>query len=311
MIIAKGTSIPSKYNCTVKHFAPVPFPGMKATGAFVVTGANKGIGFETVRELGKRLNLKEAAIVLCSRTLAAGDSAISSLAKEGIIADLELLDITDRRSRRNFIFSLQNKYKHVACLVNNAGIAFRPGLIKPLAEQAKATCDVNYYGTRDITIGLAPLFGNNAKVIFLTSNLENAGPPFMSRSNRDRLLSNTVTVKDIDSAVREYLQVAPTDWRQKGWPNQPYFFSKTAVIGLTAALARQAEKGTLNPDAEGIIITACYPGWCKTDMAGWEIPPLSAADGGKVVAQLVLGAGRREHGKLVVEGREIKTPSQL
>lgn len=73
MIIAKGTSIPSKYNCTVKHFAPVPFPGMKATGAFVVTGANKGIGFETVRELGKRLNLKEAAIVLCSRTLAAGD----------------------------------------------------------------------------------------------------------------------------------------------------------------------------------------------------------------------------------------------
>lgn len=46
-------------------------------------------------------------------------------------------------------------------------------------------------------------------------------------------------------------------------------------------------------------------------MAGWEIPPLSAADGGKVVAQLVLGAGRREHGKLVVEGREIKTPSQL
>lgn len=34
---------------------------------FVVTGANKGIGYETVRELAKRLKSENATIVLCAR----------------------------------------------------------------------------------------------------------------------------------------------------------------------------------------------------------------------------------------------------
>ncbi|CDI84687.1 carbonyl reductase, putative [Eimeria praecox] len=172
-----------------------------------------------------------------------------------------------------------------------SGIAFPPGAKEPLAHQAKATCAVNYYGTRDITMAISPLFRKNSKVVFLASNLENAGPPFMSKSNRDRLLAPNATVEDIDDAVREYLQAA--------------------VIGLAAALARQADVRTLNPNAEGIIVTACYPGWCKTDMAGWKSPPLSAADGGRIVAQLALASGRKEHGQLVVEGKEIKTPCQL
>lgn len=48
-------------------------------------------------------------------------TAVSTLAKEGIRANLEQLDIADEKSRNNFVDVLQRKYKHVDCLVNNAG----------------------------------------------------------------------------------------------------------------------------------------------------------------------------------------------
>ncbi|CDJ40461.1 hypothetical protein ETH_00019485 [Eimeria tenella] len=277
---------------------------------FVVTGANRGIGFETVRELGKRLKLREATIVLCSRTKEAGENAVSSLAMDGVKANLELLDVADEGSRNRFASTLRGKYGRVDCLINNAGIAFPPGSKQPITEQAKETCAVNYLSTRDITMAIAPLFRHGSKVVFLSSKLESAGPPFMSSKNRDRLLSPCTTVKDIDAAVRDYLNAAP-NWKEHGWPRLPYLFSKAAVIALTAALARQADKCKLTPNVTGIIVTACYPGWCKTDLAGWKAPPLSSAEGGKVVAQVALCAGTKEHGNLVVEGREIKVPSQL
>lgn len=52
-------------------------------------------------------------------------------------------------------------------------------------------------------------------------------------------------------------------------------------------------------------------GWCKTDLAGWEDPPLSAEDGSQVVVQVALSATLKEHGRHIVEGRDIRIPSKL
>lgn len=281
-----------------------------AQRVFAVTGANKGIGFETVRALGKIFKDGDATIILCSRDAGRGQEAITKLQKEGVKANLELLDITDENSRKGLYNAFQTRYKNLHCLINNAGIAAPPGSKQSRTEQARAICAVNYYGTRDITLSLAPFLRPNSKVVFVAGRLGETALKSMSEQNRKLLTAATATLKDVDKAVDEYVRVAP-NWKQNGWPPMPYAFSKAAVLGLTAALARQVDEGALCPKAYGVVVTACCPGWCKTDLGGCGAAPLSAADGARVVVQLALGAGRKEHGKMLVEGRDIFVPPKL
>lgn len=121
-----------------------------APKVFVVTGANKGIGFETVRKLCQELKGQDAVVILTSRCLEKGKEAIEKLKEEGLTASLEQLDIEDDESVKRFAETLKQKYGEVACLVNNAGFAFKNSATEPVGTQARVTCRINYYGTRDV-----------------------------------------------------------------------------------------------------------------------------------------------------------------
>ncbi|CDJ33004.1 uncharacterized protein EMH_0014450 [Eimeria mitis] len=145
------------------------------------------------------------------------------------------------------------------------------------------------------------LFRPGSRIVNVASRAGSRALEQMNAERRHRLMSKSATQEDIDKVVEEFIAACEKQ-ELTGWPSSTYGLSKAAVIALTALLARKADKCPEVSKGEGMIITSCCPGWCKTDMAGWEAPPLTAADGGNLVGSLALGATKEHHGKFVNEG---------
>lgn len=83
-----------------------------------ITGANKGIGKETARQLGK-LGFK---VLIGSRDLQRGQAAAGELAEHGVDAEALQLDVTDQSSIDAALAEIRAKFGRLDVLVNNAGI---------------------------------------------------------------------------------------------------------------------------------------------------------------------------------------------
>src|SRR3954453_1846699 len=90
---------------------------MRNAKTALVTGANKGIGFEVERELA-RMGLR---IFLGARNIEAGRAAAEKLQADGDVAFLEI-DVSDAESIRRAADELAGHANHLDVLVNNAGI---------------------------------------------------------------------------------------------------------------------------------------------------------------------------------------------
>ena len=85
----------------------------------LITGANKGIGFETARQLLR----KGYSVFIGSRTLENGLEAVKKLNEEGLThAEAIQLDVTDNRSVQNAREEIGKKTAVLDILINNAGI---------------------------------------------------------------------------------------------------------------------------------------------------------------------------------------------
>jgi NAD(P)-dependent dehydrogenase (short-subunit alcohol dehydrogenase family) len=84
-------------------------------GIALVTGANRGIGLEVVRQLEQR----GFTAVLGSRDLEKGRAAA-----EGLEVDVRRLDVADPDSVRELAAELEEAYGRLDVLVNNAGILY-------------------------------------------------------------------------------------------------------------------------------------------------------------------------------------------
>lgn len=113
----------------------------------VVTGGNKGIGFELCRQLAAR----DVRVVLAARDEARGRAAAARL--PGV--EVRQLDVTDEASVARFAAELDA----VDILINNAGVAldkWRSALDLDLAT-LRATLETNVIGAFAVTRALAPL----------------------------------------------------------------------------------------------------------------------------------------------------------
>jgi NAD(P)-dependent dehydrogenase (short-subunit alcohol dehydrogenase family) len=91
---------------------------MAQTRIALVTGGNRGIGLEIVRQLARR-GLKT---VLAARDLAKGNEAAASLNSEGIEVAVVAIDVTDGESVRSGVSDVLARFGRIDVLVNNAGI---------------------------------------------------------------------------------------------------------------------------------------------------------------------------------------------
>ena len=88
------------------------------TKVALVTGANRGIGFEVCRQLGK----KGLTVILSSRNPDLGARAAQQLEKEGIRVNYHQLDVTDPKSIDTLFAWVRKEFRRLDVLVNNAGI---------------------------------------------------------------------------------------------------------------------------------------------------------------------------------------------
>jgi len=138
---------------------------MKKT-AFV-TGANKGIGFEIVKQLS------EAGwkVILGARSTERGEAAVSELTSKGLDVEFVQVDIESLESIEQAANTIQQNYPDLKLLINNAGMpgAFSRSFMDTKEENLRNAFEVNFFGTFRLNQRLFPLIKNNEGTIINVS----------------------------------------------------------------------------------------------------------------------------------------------
>jgi len=135
----------------------------------LITGANRGMGFEIAKALGAH----GQHILLGARNLDKGEAAAAQLRATGATVDAIQLDVTDPQSIADATAKLTRDYGQLDILINNAGAthdAHRAPSILPL-DVIREDFELNYFGVVNLTQHLIPLLKQapKAKIINVTS----------------------------------------------------------------------------------------------------------------------------------------------
>jgi len=138
----------------------------------IVTGGNRGIGFEICRQLA-RLG---TSVILASRDEAKGQLAAQRLRKEGLDLNVMRLDVTDHGGVRVFAGTVEQNFGGVDILVNNAGIMADPKGSRVLdseVETYRRTLEVNFLGPLVLCQALVPMMRRRGggRIVNLSSGL--------------------------------------------------------------------------------------------------------------------------------------------
>lgn len=234
----------------------------------LVTGANKGLGLETARQLAE-----EGLIVLmASRNKERGTEAVQQLKVEGLDVEFVQLEVTNEAEVDALVQHIDTTYGKLDVLVNNAGIMHKAeatgantaGIVE--AAVLRETFDVNFFGLVGLTQKLLPLIekSDSGRIVNVSSILG----------------SNTVQSDETSpwSSIKPFA----------------YNASKSALNSFTVHLAA-ALKDT------NIKVNSAHPGWVKTDLGGTNAP-LAAPEGAKTSVSL---SSADFTGKFVHNGEEI------
>jgi NAD(P)-dependent dehydrogenase (short-subunit alcohol dehydrogenase family) len=136
----------------------------------LVTGANKGIGYEIARQLGK----KGFHVLVGARNPDAGNEAVASLKQAGASAEFVHIDVTDPKSIHQAAKEVAAKYDHLDALVNNAAIMEDDKNILDVEDDTVlGTFTTNTLGPLRVTQAFSPLLkkSSHATVVNMSSGL--------------------------------------------------------------------------------------------------------------------------------------------
>jgi NAD(P)-dependent dehydrogenase (short-subunit alcohol dehydrogenase family) len=123
----------------------------------LITGANKGIGYETARQLGSR----DMTVLVGARDAERGGEAEQALRDGGADARFVHLDVTDVKSIQRAAEWIEATYERLDVLVNNAGTAsvarrgYPPS--QTSLEDMRAVYEINVFGVIAVTNAMLPL----------------------------------------------------------------------------------------------------------------------------------------------------------
>ena len=203
-----------------------------------ITGANRGIGFETSKKLAE----SGIKVILGSRDLNKGEEAVKKLSNFGIDADLVQYDAFDDNAPQKVYDYILEKYKKLDILINNAGVLLTGNLFVTNSstisdKDLKDTFQTNFFSVISLTQKLLPLIKKS-----------NAGRIV----NVSTILSSLTLHSAKDSPITPAKEIA-------------YNASKTALNAFTIHLAIELKD-------TNIKVNSGHPGWVKTELGGPNAP---------------------------------------
>ncbi len=199
----------------------------------LITGANKGIGLETAKQLGRQ----GVVILAAARDLDKGEAAAAELKDSGIHARAVKLDVNEPADYPVVAAMIQKEFGRLDILINNAGIFLdsRAGNETSTVsdEVLRKTFDTNFFAVVELTQALLPLLRKSeaGRIVNLSSVLG----------------SNTLHATP-GSPIYDAKTFA-------------YDASKAALNSFTIHLAHELKDTKIK-------VNSAHPGWVKTDMGG-------------------------------------------
>jgi len=197
----------------------------------LVTGANKGIGLEVARQLGKAGH----HVLLGARDEARGRAAAKTLQDEGIAVRFVTIDLSDSASLKAVAADIEANEGRIDILVNNAGVAIQgdglPGSTD--LDVVRRTFETNFFGTVAVIQALLPL---------------------VKKSRAGRIVN-------VSSGLGSIALNADPNWDYAAVKLIGYNGSKAALNMFTVLLAAELKD-------TGIKVNAVNPGYTATDLNG-------------------------------------------
>ncbi|MCK9923821.1 SDR family oxidoreductase [Frankia sp. AgPm24] len=140
------------------------------TDIVLVTGANKGLGYETARRLGEA----GATVLLGTRDPERGRAATATLAAAGIDARWVAVDVTSDEAVGKAAAEIDAEFGRLDVLVNNAGIiGARVPVPEVRPEDFRSCYETNVFGPVRVTQAFLPLLARSGlpRIVMVSSGM--------------------------------------------------------------------------------------------------------------------------------------------
>jgi len=218
-----------------------------------ITGANRGIGFET----SKRLAEEGVKVILGSRDLNKGKEAVEKLSSINIDADLVQYDAFNLDAPQKVYDYIFEKYKKLDILINNAGVLLTGNLF---VTNSSTITDKNLKDTFQT---------NFFSIVSLTQKLL----PLLKKSKAGRIVNVSTILSSLTLHSAKDSPISPAK-------ELAYNSSKTALNAYTIHLALELKD-------TNIKVNSGHPGWVKTELGGPNAP-MEVKDSYKTSLRLAL-----------------------
>ncbi|KAH0912509.1 hypothetical protein HID58_035830 [Brassica napus] len=267
----------------------------------VVTGANRGIGFEICRQLASN----GIRVVLTSRNEKRGQEAVETLRQEIGVSDQTLvfhqLDVTDPASVTSLVEFVKTQFGKLDILINNAGVGGTITDVETLQagagkvgfnweetitenyELAKECMNINYYGPKRMSEAFIPLLklSDSPRIVNVSSFMGQLKNIFNEWAKGVLSDAENLTEERIDEVINKLLEeFKEGKVKTKDWASvmAAYVVSKAGLNGYTRIIAKK------HPE---IRVNAVCPGFVKTDM-NYNTGVLSVEEGASSPVRLAL-----------------------